>query len=203
MRLSGVPAELQEQMLLDLERNRGDYHVITDFQPMEGGDRISVKHGVLEVVWTPGHTLGHLCLFSPEQQFLISGDHLLKAITPNISWRPEEDMLAHYLNSVELVKELKADWILPSHGRPFQGHVRLADDLAVHHDERCKQILSYLAEGPLTAHGVVLRMWARGLAPVHHHFGVMEGLSHLEYLRRRGPVVAELRGDALEWAPLG
>ena len=89
---------------------------------MEGGERIAVKSGLLEVVHTPGHAPGHLCLFSPEKRFLISGDHLLKAITPNIAWRPEEDMLARYLESLEAMKPLDVDWVIPSHGKPFQGH---------------------------------------------------------------------------------
>jgi glyoxylase-like metal-dependent hydrolase (beta-lactamase superfamily II) len=94
-------------MLHELAHNRGDYHTIESYQAMEGGERIAVKSGLLEVVHTPGHAPGHLCLFSPEEHYLISGDHLLKAITPNIAWRPEEDMLARYLESLEVVKPLE------------------------------------------------------------------------------------------------
>ena len=35
-----------------------------------GGDR-------WEVVHTPGHSLGHVCLYSPDPRLLLSGDHLL------------------------------------------------------------------------------------------------------------------------------
>lgn len=200
MRIAGVPEELQDRMLHELGHNRGDYHKIESYQPMEGGERIAVKSGLLEVVYTPGHAPGHLCLFSPEKRYLISGDHLLKAITPNIAWRQEEDMLARYLDSLAVVKPLDVDWVIPSHGEPFRGHRRLVEDLTVHHEERCKQIISYLAEQPHTAHALVGRMWPKGLAPVHHHFGAMEVLSHLEYLRRRGPVTAEAGpGGAIEW----
>lgn len=200
MQIAGVPEELRARMLHELAHNRGDYHTIESYQAMEGGERIAVKSGLLEVVHTPGHAPGHLCLFSPEEHYLISGDHLLKAITPNIAWRPEEDMLARYLESLEVVKPLDVDWVIPSHGKPFQGHRRLVDDLGMHHEERCKQIVSFLAEEPLTAHDLVGRVWSRELSPVHHHFGAMEVLSHLEYLRRRGPVTAEAgAGGAIEW----
>jgi glyoxylase-like metal-dependent hydrolase (beta-lactamase superfamily II) len=200
MRIAGVPGDLQERMLHDLRHNRGDYRKIDSYQPMEGGERIAVKHGLLEVVHTPGHAPGHLCLYSPEQRYLISGDHLLRAITPNIAWRPEEDMLARYLNSLELLKPLDIEWVIPSHGGLFADHWRVVDQLTAHHEQRCQQILSFVKDEPLTAQTLVGRMWPRGLPPVHHHFAVMEVLSHLEYLRRRGPVTAEARPNrSIEW----
>jgi glyoxylase-like metal-dependent hydrolase (beta-lactamase superfamily II) len=200
MRIAGVPEDLQEKMLRDLSHNRGDYQKIESYQPMEGGERIAVKHGLLEVVHTPGHAPGHLCLFSPEQRYLISGDHLLKATTPNISWRPKEDMLARYLDSLELLKPLDVEWVIPSHGGLFAGHRRLVDQLTAHHEQRCQQILSFLKDESLTAQALVGGIWPRGLPPVHHHFAIMEVLSHLEYLRRRGPVTAEAMSDgSIEW----
>jgi glyoxylase-like metal-dependent hydrolase (beta-lactamase superfamily II) len=200
MRIAGVPEDLQEKMLRDLRHNRGDYHKIESYQPMEGGERIAVKHGLLEVVHTPGHAPGHLCLYSPEQRYFISGDHLLRAITPNISWRPDDDMLARYLDSLELLKPLDIEWVIPSHGVLFADHRRLVDQLTAHHEQRCQQILSLLKDEPLTAQVLVGRMWPRGLPPVHHHFAVMEVLSHLEYLRRRGPVTADAGSNgSVEW----
>ena len=74
------------------------------------------------------------------------------------------------------------------------------DQLSKHHEQRCQQIVSFLEKEPLTAHAVVGRMWPRGLPPVHHHFAVLEVLSHLEYLRRRGPVTAEAGPNgSIEW----
>jgi glyoxylase-like metal-dependent hydrolase (beta-lactamase superfamily II) len=200
MRIAGVPTELCAQMLEQLSHNRADYRPVESFQPMEGGERIAAKNGLLEVIATPGHSVGHLCLYSPEEKYLIAGDHLLKQITPNISWRPGEDMLARYLDSLEAVQPLDVDVVIPSHGKPFKDHRNLCRMLAIHHDERCRQILSYIAEKPMTAHSLVGRMWTRGLTPVHHHFAVMEVLAHLEYMRRRGPVSAEAgAGGAVEW----
>jgi glyoxylase-like metal-dependent hydrolase (beta-lactamase superfamily II) len=200
MRIAAVPEDLQERMLGDLRHNRGDYHQIESYHPLEGGERIAAKHGLLEVLYTPGHAPGHLCLYSPDQRYLISGDHLLRTITPNIAWRPEDDMLARYLESLELLKPLDIEWVIPSHGGVFHGHARVADMLSQHHDQRCQEILSFLKDEPLTAHSLVGRMWPRGLPPVHHHFAVMEVLSHLEYLRRRGPVTADGGpSGSIEW----
>jgi glyoxylase-like metal-dependent hydrolase (beta-lactamase superfamily II) len=200
MRLAAVPEELRVDILRDLTKHRGEYHRIESYQPLEGGERIAVKGGLLEVLHTPGHAPGHLCLYSPDHRFLISGDHLLKNITPNISWRAGQDMLARYLDSVENLNPLDIDWVIPSHGGPFQGHRELAETLDAHHQDRCNQIISHIRTQPLTAHALVGRMWPRGLPPVHHHFAVLEVLSHLEYLRRRGPVTAEATSTgAIEW----
>ena len=200
MRIAGTPEDLQTRMLHQLTHNRADYRPVAQFQPVEGGERIATNGGLLEVIATPGHSVGHLCLYSSEERYLVSGDHLLKQITPNVSWRPNQDMLGRYIDSLDVVKPLDADVILPSHGKRFDGHQELAAMLGIHHEERCRQILSYIAEEPMTAHVLVGKMWPRGLAPVHHHFAVMEVLAHLEYLRRRGPVSAEAAsGDSIEW----
>ena len=36
-------------------------------------------------VYTPGHTHDHLCMWSPEDGVLLSGDHVLPTITPHIA----------------------------------------------------------------------------------------------------------------------
>jgi glyoxylase-like metal-dependent hydrolase (beta-lactamase superfamily II) len=43
----------------------------------DGGERIGAGDRVWEVVATPGHSPGHVCLWSPVDRLLCSGDHLL------------------------------------------------------------------------------------------------------------------------------
>ena len=51
-----------------------------------GGEIISTGVYDLEVIWTPGHPPGHICLYEPRNRFLFSGDHILPCITPNVSY---------------------------------------------------------------------------------------------------------------------
>jgi glyoxylase-like metal-dependent hydrolase (beta-lactamase superfamily II) len=199
---AGVPEEMQariDRAMRDVRRNfrRHEPHWV-----LEGGEKIPVRGGTLEAVWTPGHSPGHVCLYSPEHRYLISGDHLLQYITPNIAWHPDQDMLAQYLDSLERLRALEVDLILPSHGEPFRGHQQRIAETADHHAARCGEILRRIAQEPLTAHGLVEQMWQPKLSAFHHHFAVFEILAHLDHLERQGRVAARTRGNgSLYWEP--
>jgi glyoxylase-like metal-dependent hydrolase (beta-lactamase superfamily II) len=191
MQDAGVPDELQrkiERVFVDVRRG---YREHDPEWRIEHGESIPVRGGTLEAIWTPGHSPGHLCLYSPQHRYLISGDHLLEQITPNIAWHPEHDMLAQYLNSLKLLEPFDVNLVLPSHGGAFRGHRERIRETTLHHDERCGQILGFLGEGPLTAHALVAKVWPRTLSPFHHNFAVYEILAHLDYLERRGRVRAQ------------
>lgn len=198
---AGVPEEMQARIERAMREVRRNFRRYEPHCVLEGGEKIPIRGGTLEAVWTPGHSPGHLCLYSPEHRYLISGDHLLQYITPNIAWHPDQDMLARYLDSLERLRCLEVDLILPSHGEPFRGHRQRIAETADHHTARCTEILRRLAEEPLTAHGLVEQMWQPKLSAFHHHFAVFEILAHLEYLERRGRVAARTRSGAHYWEP--
>ena len=199
-RIAGVPAELQQKLDKRFHAATRTYPSCEPALALEGGERISVRGGVLEVIWTPGHSAGHVCLYSPEHRYLIAGDHLLEFTTPNVGWRPGEDMLAKFLDSLYALQALEIDWILPSHGAPFRDHRERIQAMAGHHDERCRRILEHIAGPALTAQSIVERVWPQRLGLVDHNLAILEILAHLEYLRRRGPVSAEPQADgSLLW----
>jgi glyoxylase-like metal-dependent hydrolase (beta-lactamase superfamily II) len=43
-------------------------------QPLENGSVIDTGNYIFQVIWTPGHTPDHLCLYEPEQQWIFTGD---------------------------------------------------------------------------------------------------------------------------------
>jgi len=199
---AGVPEEMLARMDRAMRDVRRNYRTHQPHQVLEGGETIPVRGGTLQVMWTPGHSPGHVCLYSPQHRYLISGDHILELITPNIGWHPGQDMLAQYLDSLESVRPLDVDWVLPSHGGPFRGLRERIQETADHHAARCGEILTRISRLPLTAHALVEEMWRGKLSPVHHHFAVFEILAHLEYLERRGQVAAQARnGGVLYWMP--
>jgi len=198
---SGVPDEMQAKMERAMRDVRRHFRPHAPDWLLEGGEKIPVQGGTLEVVWTPGHSPGHVCLYSAGSRYLISGDHILESITPNIGWHPGTDMLAQYLDSLELLRPFEVDLVLPSHGGPFRGHARRIRETTEHHEERCGQIAGHIAGEPRTAHGLVAQVWPRTLSAFHHHFAVFEILAHLEYMQRRGRVTAKPRnGGALYWS---
>lgn len=203
MRMGGVPAALAEGMAGALRGNRPEFRAHHPSLTLEGGERIAIRGGTFEVIWTPGHAPGHVCLYWPEKRTLISGDHVLQKITPNISWHPERDMLATFLESLQLLLPYEVDLVLPSHGTKFEGHRAVITSIAAHHEERCEAIFKHVAHQPMTAHELVLVLWKRALSPFHHNFAVFEIMAHLEYMSRRGQACAQPDAKgAMKWAPL-
>ncbi len=195
MRVGGVPAELAVGMENALRGNRPAFRTHHPDQFLEGGETLAIRGATLKVIWTPGHTPGHVCLYSPDHRTLISGDHVLQKITPNIAWHPQHDMLAQYLASLELLLPYEIDLVIPSHGTPFEDHRAVIRRTAAHHEERCGTILEHVAGAPMTAHELVLAMWRRKLSDFHHNFAVFEILAHLEYMARRGQLTSQSRSD--------
>ena len=56
---------------------------------LEDGDKPEVPGWDLSAIWTPGHSPGHLCFWEPSHRLMLSGDHVLPRITPNISFHPQ------------------------------------------------------------------------------------------------------------------
>ena len=201
MHKSGVPEDLKTKMDRALGDVRRHFREHAPDWMLEGGERIPVRGGSLEAVWTPGHSPGHICLYSPEHRYLISGDHILQYITPNIGWHPGTDMLAHYLESLEKLHPFEVDMVLPSHGAAFRGHRERIRETAAHHEQRCGEILAHISREPMTAFGIVQRVWPRRLSPFHQHFAVFEILAHLEFMQRRGRVEAQVKNSGeLYWS---
>lgn len=199
LRWAGVPEPLIERIEQAFLRMKPNFPDLQPDRILEGGEFLHTAVGPLELIYTPGHSPGHLCLHSKRHRTLFSGDHLLQHITPNISWLPQRDALGEFLSSLNRVAPLELDQLLPGHGEPYQGHSQWVAETKAHHQERCDIILGSLYGGPLTAHDLVSAVWPRPLAPFHHRFAVFEVLAHLEYLRRRGQVTEDPQTSHSLW----
>ncbi|MBD5605464.1 MAG: MBL fold metallo-hydrolase [Candidatus Eremiobacteraeota bacterium] len=152
------------------------------------GERI----GRLLVVWTPGHTPGHICLVDTQSGRMFTGDHVLDPVTPHVGFWAEHrgDPLGDYIASLKRVGSIGASGVLPAHGEPFPDLQRRVDELLAHEATREDQIVDVLHAGPASAAGVAERLpWTRrnkpfaDLGEFHQQFAVAETLAHLEHLR--------------------
>ena len=57
---------------------RGDMSGVTIDVKLREGDTIKIGSGELQVIETPGHSKGGICLYCPQGKFLISGDTLFR-----------------------------------------------------------------------------------------------------------------------------
>lgn len=193
LRQHGVPEVEATWSVDEFINRRRIIRPLLEARAVQDGEVVELAGFTFRAIWTPGHADGHLCLLRESDGVLLSGDHLLPKITPNVSLFPEfrPDPLRDFLASLQKIAALPVTLGLPSHGRPFpQVHERIAA-LQRHHDARLARILEALNGQACTASEVSRRVFGELDSMDNRRFAVGEVLSHLEYLRAEGRVVRE------------
>jgi glyoxylase-like metal-dependent hydrolase (beta-lactamase superfamily II) len=193
----GSPDADLEAMVKGSESILERVNIVKPDVEVEGGEKIAAGKLEWRVVWTPGHSIGHICLYEPRLKAFLSGDHILNPITPSIGLHAQSmgNPLSDYLSSLEGIRDLEVETVLPAHGDEFAGFRERIDELVAHHNERLAEIMGILQrEGDLSAFEVAARMEWVGLKefdkapPFLRRMATMEALAHLELLNSRGQV---------------
>lgn len=152
--------------------------------PIADGDRI----GDWQVLWTPGHDPGHVCLYRQSDGVLLCGDLLLPGFTPNIQPDPSgRDALGDFLASLDRVAALSIALVLPAHGVPYSDAAARARELRSHHAERLDLLYEALLGGRRTLGDLCAAAFSADYAgDADRMLALMETYAHLEYLRLRG-----------------
>lgn len=168
-----------------------------DAEHVNDGDTVSVGSYKFQCVFVPGHTPGQTCLYLPSEKLMLSADHILFDITPNItSWVAIEDSLGDYLDSLVKVRKFDMQTVLPAHRKnEMNVYVRI-EELLHHHLLRLEETIDAIDTAPnahATKIGSCLKWSMRGKTweefPLSQRwFAVGETMSHLDYLIKRGLV---------------
>ncbi len=167
--------------------------------PIDEGHTFTYGAYCFEAVSTPGHTIGHTCLYEREKKLLVSGDHILLDITPNITcWADHRNPLEEYLTSLDKIFGLPVAKVLPGHRRIFEDLKSRITELKAHHQKRNDEILSILSPGPQTAYATASKMtwdidcksWEQ-FPVAQKWFATGETISHLRYLQSLGEISRE------------
>ena len=169
------------------------------------GESAGVPGRGLRVLWTPGHTPGHVCLYLDEPgrpTRLLSGDHLLPTISPVVSLYPEDpgdepaDPLGDFLDSLERIALLAPQEVLPAHQYRFADAAGRVGELLDHHAQRLAELHVQLRQGPLTLWQCAMGMhWNRPWAElgfIARHLALSEAAAHVRRLVKTG-LAEELR----------
>jgi glyoxylase-like metal-dependent hydrolase (beta-lactamase superfamily II)/8-oxo-dGTP pyrophosphatase MutT (NUDIX family) len=160
-------------------------------RPLEGGESIALAPGVdgrpweLEVVFTPGHTPGHLALWEAVSGTIVAGD-LVSGLSTVVIDPPEGDMAA-YLASLSGLLERPATLLLPGHGPPIGGPRHRLRHLLEHRAWREGRIVEALAPGPRSLGEMVAEAYA-DTPPASHGLAARSALAHLLKLEAEGRV---------------
>jgi len=169
---------------------------LPELVPLRDGEVLKLSCYKLKCIETPGHTQGHVCLYDQDSGVLVSGDHILGDITPNISsWDYEEDSLSAYLLSLKRVCDLNLSLVLPGHGRPLKDLKGRVKELVHHHEERLLEIVRILEGRSGDAYWISSKVrwktqypsWER-MPILHKWLAFGEALAHLNFLTKLGVV---------------
>ena len=116
---------------------------------MNDGDEFTVGSLTLRIIHTPGHTLGSVCIYCPQERALFTGDTALGLGTVAISPPPHGDM-ALYLQSLAKLQTIDSAVMLPGHGIAVHDVPAKLQELIDHRHAREEQILKLMAKGKRT-----------------------------------------------------
>ncbi|MBI2764627.1 MAG: MBL fold metallo-hydrolase [Chloroflexi bacterium] len=175
---------------------------------VKGGETFKVGGFDFEIIWTPGHSPGHICLYEPNRKILLTGDHILPTITPNVSIHAQThgSPLGDYMRSLDLLADLDVEVVLPAHEYDITELKKRIIEIEEHHILRLDEMVNCVDRGGSTAWEVAGRVkWTTGMLtdfePFMQRAAVGETLAHLEYLFEQGRLAKVMRGSNLHWLP--
>ncbi len=168
------------------------------------GDRIPFEDFELEVLYTPGHTLGIVCYYEPVTGFIFSSDHILEEISPNpvielgaegeLDYSRKFRSLVSYLDQIKQIREVNLSCVMPGHGLPFRGHDEVAASLFAFYAKRQLKMWNVLKEaGSLTVHELGRRIFPKATG-MQEFLVACELLGNLEVMESQLSATREFDG---------
>ncbi|MDO8491900.1 MAG: MBL fold metallo-hydrolase [Dehalococcoidia bacterium] len=197
LQVHGAPPAVAKELKVASEPVLGYVIVTWPDQVLYGVETISTGQFNLQVLWTPGHSPGHICLYEPEKKLLFSGDHILPVITSSVVYHLQSgtNPLGDFINSLKQLQHLPVNLVLPAHEHIFTNLSQRVDQMVQHHEERKKAILGTITAAPRTAYDISgLIPWNlpdttwEQMPPLHRRLAMMETLAHLQYMWFDGQV---------------
>ena len=163
------------------------YSIVKDGEILHAGGY------TFKCILTPGHSPGHMCLWEEEIGIMLTGDHVLFDITPNITtWPIVRDSLGDYLDSLRAVLNYPVKLALPGHRKSGDFYERVRQ-LLQHHQVRLTEVEQLVSNTPGStpyeiAGKMIWKIRARNweeFPDSQKIFAVGECMSHLDYLMHR------------------
>jgi glyoxylase-like metal-dependent hydrolase (beta-lactamase superfamily II) len=159
--------------------------------PLRHGSKVSGRGWEAEAIHTPGHAPDHLCFYLPNQDILLSGDHVMGWNTSVIA--PPEGHMGSYMRSLELLMERKEPVYFPGHGGPVKEPQRYVKALIFHRRWRENEVIECLRSGLFSINEMVPRIYS-GIEPSLSRAAGLAVLAQLEFLVEKGIAVTRRPG---------
>jgi glyoxylase-like metal-dependent hydrolase (beta-lactamase superfamily II) len=153
------------------------------------GQQLRLAGRLFEVVLTPGHTMGHLCLRALETPLVLTGDCVLAEHATHVSMRPETqglDPLGAFLKSLDRLGALGLELGLPGHGPMVESVPRRCAQLRELHESRLDELRDAMTDEPRTAFDLSQQVMGPRPKVFALWLALSQTLGYLEYLSSRG-----------------
>ena len=189
----GVPAGCRTALIAATASSRWLLPAWSADVLLSDGDILPIPGRTLQVVWTPGHTSGHICIRDSAESLLFTGDHLLPDTNSGLGLGGEttSNPLEDYLESLRCVSGFDRHLACPGHGRPFRNLSARCDAIADHHRRRSEEVATALHSSPdrtiwQIAENLTWSVEWQKLPPRHVRSALAQTEMHRDYVRSPG-----------------
>jgi glyoxylase-like metal-dependent hydrolase (beta-lactamase superfamily II) len=152
-------------------------------RPIGQGYVFAVGRYALHTLEAPGHSLDHLAFWLEDSRVLFSGDTVLGRGTSLVA--PPEGNMRQYMQTLSRFQQLDPRVICPGHGPVIRQPAVTLKEYVEHREERERQVLAALADGPASARELVARLYA-DVDPRLHELALGSVLAQLQKLQEEG-----------------
>lgn len=146
----GVPADARPRLQLQ-HPVPPPVSLPRDVVLLDDADTVPVPGRDIQVVHTPGHTKGHICLAAPQANIVFTGDHVFPRANPGIArggFAADDDPIRDYLRSLEAMAPFADAQVAPGHAYRFTGLESRRKEIATHVLTRAQEAAATISADP-------------------------------------------------------
>jgi len=175
---------------------------------LEDGDTIRCGRYDAEIIWTPGHSAGSICIYLRSENILFSGDTIISNIIPNAIVMLESDgdmpvrkSQAEFHSSLAKLEKLNPALICSGHGESINNINAITEYYRKIFNKRRAKILEHAAGAEQTIYKIAVAVFPIKTTNMEASFEIFLAISevytHLQVLEQEGRVKLTKRGGRL------
>ncbi len=198
---AGVPAGQIGEMAFRYELIHRFADAVEDVEAYRDEAEFIFEKGSLRAIHTPGHTPGSCCLLRESSRLMLTGDTILKSITPNPVLNPDPidprrrfPSLGEYLVSLARIRNLHPTIIKTAHGDDVTDYEEHFHSLVRHIESRLSRVIKMTPPEGITAWEMSLRLFPN-VKSINRFLAVSETIANLDLAVSEGKLRMESNGD--------
>jgi glyoxylase-like metal-dependent hydrolase (beta-lactamase superfamily II) len=207
--LAGYPMKHKIALRILDSRARSNFSSCRVSRQLEDGDAVQCGKYKGEILWTPGHSEGSICVYLRNENILFSGDTVIPHVTPNPivmleagAELPVRKSQAEFYSSIAKLEAINPAVTFPGHGQKIDDIKKVTSLYRRHYDMRHLRILECLKNGEQTVYQIAsvvfpVKARSRPQASFEVFLAISEVYTHLQLLEEEGRVEISRRGKIL------